>query len=185
MKKGQTALEYLMTYGWAILIVIIVVAALFALGLTKPCKWTGTQVTVPGGFSTDRGFIKMTYSSATVNVFNVKLTNGLSDAVIINDHATGATAGLKFMVSPTSASGYWPQDDAACTLAGGTPDPVTADSKCTIISGATVSIEDLSITGTTSVATGDCYSLDITGSYTTAQQSHDFAGRITGPVENA
>ncbi len=44
MRKGQTALEYLMTYGWAILIVIIVVAALYALGLTKPCRWVGTQV---------------------------------------------------------------------------------------------------------------------------------------------
>ena len=44
MRKGQTALEYLMTYGWAILIVIIVVAALYALGLTKPCRWTGTQI---------------------------------------------------------------------------------------------------------------------------------------------
>jgi len=45
MKKGQTALEYLMTYGWAILIVIVVVAALYSLGLTKPCRWVGTQVT--------------------------------------------------------------------------------------------------------------------------------------------
>jgi hypothetical protein len=44
MRKGQTALEYLMTYGWAILIVIVVVGALYALGLTKPCRWTGTQV---------------------------------------------------------------------------------------------------------------------------------------------
>lgn len=44
MKKGQTALEYLMTYGWAILIVIVVVAALYSLGLTKPCRWVGTQV---------------------------------------------------------------------------------------------------------------------------------------------
>ena len=44
MQKGQTALEYLMTYGWAILIVIIVVGALYMLGLTKPCRWTGTQI---------------------------------------------------------------------------------------------------------------------------------------------
>lgn len=44
MQKGQTALEYLMTYGWAILIVIVVVGALYALGLTKPCRWTGTQI---------------------------------------------------------------------------------------------------------------------------------------------
>ncbi len=32
-KKGQAAMEYLMTYGWAILIVIIVIAALWAMGV--------------------------------------------------------------------------------------------------------------------------------------------------------
>ena len=52
LRKGQTALEYLMTYGWAILIVIIAIGALFGLGLTKPCRWVGTQVTgfTGGGF---------------------------------------------------------------------------------------------------------------------------------------
>ncbi len=53
MRKGQTALEYLMTYGWAILIVIIVVAALYALGLTKPCRWTGTQIREFADFKVD------------------------------------------------------------------------------------------------------------------------------------
>ena len=32
-RKGQSAMEYLMTYGWAILIVIVVVAALYAMGV--------------------------------------------------------------------------------------------------------------------------------------------------------
>lgn len=32
-RKAQSAMEYLMTYGWAILIVAVVIAALFALGL--------------------------------------------------------------------------------------------------------------------------------------------------------
>ena len=31
--KAQAAMEYLMTYGWAILIVVIVVAALYAMGV--------------------------------------------------------------------------------------------------------------------------------------------------------
>ena len=35
MRKGQAAMEFLMTYGWAILIVIAVVAALFAMGVFK------------------------------------------------------------------------------------------------------------------------------------------------------
>ena len=45
MKRGQTALEYLMTYGWAILIVIIVGAALYSLGVFSPGTWTGKRTT--------------------------------------------------------------------------------------------------------------------------------------------
>src|SRR3989344_6869703 len=35
-KKSQTAMEFLMTYGWAILIVLIVLAVLFAFGVFNP-----------------------------------------------------------------------------------------------------------------------------------------------------
>ncbi|MCD6591193.1 MAG: hypothetical protein J7K72_04445, partial [Candidatus Aenigmarchaeota archaeon] len=45
MKKGQSAMEYLMTYGWAILIVIIVAAALYALGVFNPATFTGRTAT--------------------------------------------------------------------------------------------------------------------------------------------
>jgi hypothetical protein len=43
MKKAQAAMEYLMTYGWAILIIIVVIAALYAMGVFKtkgsnPCS---------------------------------------------------------------------------------------------------------------------------------------------------
>ncbi len=39
--KAQTAMEYLMTYGWAILIVIVVIAALYALGVFTPSGGVG------------------------------------------------------------------------------------------------------------------------------------------------
>jgi len=48
MKKAQSAMEYLMTYGWAILIVIIVAAALYALGIFNPATYTGS---IPTGFA--------------------------------------------------------------------------------------------------------------------------------------
>src|SRR3989344_4614103 len=35
-KKSQAAMEFLMTYGWAILIVLIVLAVLFAFGVFNP-----------------------------------------------------------------------------------------------------------------------------------------------------
>lgn len=40
-KKGQAAMEYLMTYGWAILIIIVVIGALWRMGVFK------TSSTVP------------------------------------------------------------------------------------------------------------------------------------------
>jgi len=53
--KGQAALEFLMTYGWAILIIIAVVAALYAMGVFKlptggiapcsPCFPPGSDMT--------------------------------------------------------------------------------------------------------------------------------------------
>jgi uncharacterized protein (UPF0333 family) len=40
--KAQSAMEYLMTYGWAILIVIVVIAALYAMGVFTPKAGGGT-----------------------------------------------------------------------------------------------------------------------------------------------
>lgn len=39
MRKGQGAMEYLMTYGWALLVIVIVGAALFALGILNPATY--------------------------------------------------------------------------------------------------------------------------------------------------
>ena len=33
LKKSQSAMEYLMTYGWAILVIAVVLGALFELGV--------------------------------------------------------------------------------------------------------------------------------------------------------
>ncbi|MBU1135276.1 MAG: hypothetical protein V1693_04530 [Nanoarchaeota archaeon] len=85
--KGQAAMEYLMTYGWAILIVIIVAAALFALGVFNPTAWTGKQATGFGGLGTpidwevqpDGTFnlhLQNTQAGATVTINNVTATLG-------------------------------------------------------------------------------------------------------------
>jgi len=36
MVKGQSALEYMMTYGWAILIIVIVAVILYSMGIFNP-----------------------------------------------------------------------------------------------------------------------------------------------------
>lgn len=38
-ERGQGALEYLMTYAWAILIIVIIGGALYSLGIFNPTTW--------------------------------------------------------------------------------------------------------------------------------------------------
>jgi len=74
MKKGQAAMEYLMTYGWAIIIIIVAVAALYAMGVFKigttvtcsPCF--GTQFTY-GDYS--NGMLLITNGPQQINITNV------------------------------------------------------------------------------------------------------------------
>ncbi|MEK6835219.1 MAG: hypothetical protein AABX61_03080 [Nanoarchaeota archaeon] len=66
-KKSQAAMEFLMTYGWAILIVLIVLAALFAFGIFTPRS--------PNTCSADAPF----------NCVDVRLQTGaLNDQMIMN-----------------------------------------------------------------------------------------------------
>ena len=48
MRKGQTAIEYLMTYGWAILIILIVAGVLAYYGVFAPQSLLGPSIS---GFS--------------------------------------------------------------------------------------------------------------------------------------
>ena len=70
--KGQSALEYLMTYGWALVVIVIVIAALFAFGIFNP----------PTG-GTRRGFDKLLYKDHTA------AQNGAATLSLQN--GTGAT----------------------------------------------------------------------------------------------
>jgi hypothetical protein len=49
-KKAQSAMEYLMTYGWAILIIAVVLGALFSLGVFSGSGILGTACIAGSGF---------------------------------------------------------------------------------------------------------------------------------------
>jgi len=48
--KAQSAMEYLMTYGWAILIIAVVLGALFSLGVFSGSSLLGTSCIASSGF---------------------------------------------------------------------------------------------------------------------------------------
>ncbi|MGC8676162.1 MAG: hypothetical protein ACP5T3_01420 [Candidatus Micrarchaeia archaeon] len=48
--RAQSAMEYLMTYGWAILIIAVVLGALFSLGVFSSSSFLGTACVPQSGF---------------------------------------------------------------------------------------------------------------------------------------
>jgi len=91
MKKGQAALDFLMTYGWAIALVVIVAAALFALGVFDVSNFIGTKaagfagVTVSAWQMTTGGTLTMKLSNQVgqrVNITGVGVTVGTSSATV-------------------------------------------------------------------------------------------------------
>jgi len=50
-KRAQSAVEFLLTYGWAILIMLLVVAILFYIGVFAPETAAPNSCVLPAGFS--------------------------------------------------------------------------------------------------------------------------------------
>lgn len=76
MRKGQTAMEYLMTYGWAILIIMVVLAVLFYLGVMRPpiplvCTFPAGFTCTTNKLSANSGSLTLEVGQATGKVINV------------------------------------------------------------------------------------------------------------------
>jgi hypothetical protein len=87
MIKGQTAVEYLMTYGWAILIILIVAGVLAYYGIFAPAGFLGPtargfgqiQVLNPWSVVASDGTITLNLANrvgGTVNITNIAYTIG-------------------------------------------------------------------------------------------------------------
>jgi len=80
-KRGQAALEFLMTYGWAILAAIIVIGVLAYFGVFSPGKYAPKVITINAPFG-----VTQEYSVATDSI-NFVLRNGAGDSVNISSIA--------------------------------------------------------------------------------------------------
>jgi hypothetical protein len=72
-KKGQVAMEYLMTYGWAILVLLAIVSAMFALGIFSPSKFVSEECNFQPDFTCSHF---MLYKSGANTELQVTFHNG-------------------------------------------------------------------------------------------------------------
>ena len=95
-KKGQGAMEYLMTYGWAILVVMIVGIVMWQLGIFN----LGSTSVTSSGFPKIKPQLtscKMT----TLGVFTCLFTNGAGTAIVIDGVTVVGTAACAAPTAPT------------------------------------------------------------------------------------
>jgi hypothetical protein len=73
--RGQAAMEYLMTYGWALLILVVVIGVLFSMGVFNPQNYMSEECSFQPSLP-----CKGT-SLTSKGVLTIYLTNGLGYAV--------------------------------------------------------------------------------------------------------
>ncbi len=88
--KGQAAMEFLMTYGWAILVVLVVIAALAYFGVLDPTNILPDRCTFPITFTCTDYVVRGTANSLADDVVSMKLVNnGGKDIALANISAYG------------------------------------------------------------------------------------------------
>jgi hypothetical protein len=79
MMKSQSALEYLTMYGWAIIIISVIVAALFSLGLFNPGSLVNTSCVFPADFNCLSAVLTGSNGTLAINIqqalpYNINIT---------------------------------------------------------------------------------------------------------------
>ena len=90
-KKGQSGLEFLMTYGWAFLVCILVVVVLYSLGvidflnwIPSYCRFDSAKIECPA-FVLDSNEKGSTKDPTDDGYVLLKLTNMFNEPVVITD----------------------------------------------------------------------------------------------------
>jgi uncharacterized protein (UPF0333 family) len=87
-KQGQAAMEFLMTYGWALLVVLIAIAALAFFGLLNPSRFLPERCEIaPGLTCMDFQASAVDSTNRKENTITILLNNGIGQTmrdVVIN-----------------------------------------------------------------------------------------------------
>jgi len=157
MKKGQAALEFLMTYGWAILVVLVAIGALAYFGVLSPDKFLPNKCTLPAGIACS-DFKVSAGATPTTGTADIVLRNGMGFDI------GGAVSPNEFKVTVGDCTGDY-----------------TSASSVVLANGAQTTF---AVTGC-SVTAGSKFSGDVNVTYTNTDSGlkHEVQGSLTTRVE--
>ncbi len=153
MKKGQAAMEFLMTYGWAILVVLVAIGALAYFGVLDPGRFLPRECTLFPGLDCSEFKVTDDASPHATLIIRNGMGEDLSSVTLtlVGDDKGGCTS-----VSHTGAP--------LTTFSDG--DQQTFNFDCTGV-----------------VPSGSRFKSDITVAYTSGGLEHSQSGQIVTEIE--
>ncbi|MBN3037778.1 MAG: hypothetical protein JW834_05015 [Candidatus Diapherotrites archaeon] len=100
--KAQSAIEYLMTYSWVLIIIVIAAGALYALGILNPATYTSTTCT---GFT---GLSYVEHKVTTGGVMTLILKNSAGKQITVTGMNVIPDGGTEQVVLSTGSGAYAP-----------------------------------------------------------------------------
>ncbi len=165
LKKAQGALEFLMTYGWAFLVILIMIGALAYFGVLSPNKF------LPERCNFGSQFLCKDYQMSTTEV-TLRLQNNLGQAALILDtDATSITSPEGF----TCSVEIWNSDESSQIGSTGT------GTGTAVSDGAYFIVKGTGCTGG-GIVEGSKYKVSIDLSYFAATSDENFAHTIQGEL---
>ncbi len=145
-----------MTYGWAILIIVIIGGALYALGVFNPATWTSSKRAT--------GF-------ASLQVKDWKLTSSATNgATLVVGNKYGTSMDITGFALNTTATTRF-----TCNLVPATAVALAENQETTVVSAA--------CGNSTSISVGNQYTAAVEIYFTANGVDHIDSGTITGKVE--
>ena len=111
-KKGQAAMEFIMTYGWAILVVLVAIAALAYFGVLSPGKYLPEKCVPSAG-------IGCSSFKATTTGVDLILQNALGKDIVVTSIDVADETGCSGTFNTTLINGADATFSITCTLTSG------------------------------------------------------------------
>ena len=106
-RASQAALEFLMTYGWAILVVLVAVGALAYFGVLSPDRFLPAKCTLQSGMACLDHKVEGTAGPGGVGVATVRITNSLGydiDTIVVKAGGCGTSSSTPTLANGASAT---------------------------------------------------------------------------------
>ncbi len=169
--KAQGALEFLMTYGWAFLVILIMIGALAYFGVLSPTKFLPERCTFGSQFMC-KDYI-MSSDGTTADV-TVQLQNNLGQAIYIVDTGSDVTSqdGLgTCTITVYGSDGITPVGDDGTGAIGSA-----------VSDGAYFYVEAADCSSLGGMVSGSKYKVNIDVMYYAATSSSSFSHTVRGEV---